>query len=63
MFIRSSDRDLLHPIDAVPARPPRVRHLYPMRILARVFAVVGLASAVYTLALIGLFFQSAIITF
>ena len=63
MFIRSSDRDLLHKVDSVKAKPQHVRHLYPMRIWARVFGFLGLASAVYTIALIVMFFHGEIIAF
>ncbi len=63
MFIRSSDRDLLLKVDTVKAHPMRVRHYYPMRIAARVFAFLGLATVVYTVALIGMFFQSGIVAF
>jgi hypothetical protein len=40
---------------------PRRKKTYPLRILARVFAVIGMAAAVYATTLVGLFFQSGII--
>ena len=42
---------------------PRVRKNYPLRFLARVFAVVGMATTVYATALVALFFHSGIIAF
>jgi hypothetical protein len=41
----------------------RLRHLYPLRIMARVFAILGLAAVVYSVVLIEMNFQSQIIAF
>jgi len=42
--------------------PPRCGH-YPLRIMARVFAFLGLAAVVYSVVLIEMNFQSQIIAF
>ena len=69
MFIRTLDQRLLQKKRFVLKSAPipqhaRQRHrIYPLRILARVFTVIGLAAAVYAAALVGLFFHSGIIVF
>jgi len=39
----------------------RAPKIYPLRIIARIFTIIGMATAVYATALVGLFFQSGII--
>ena len=69
MFIRTLDQSLISHeqsiCKAVQVAPqfPRRKNIYPLRFLARVFAVIGMATAVYATTLIGLFFQSGIIAF
>jgi len=42
---------------------PRTQKIYPLRVLARIFAFIGMATTVYATTLVGLFFQSGIIAF
>lgn len=39
------------------------RRLYPLRVLARIFSVFGIATAVYAVALVAVAVQSSIIEF
>ncbi len=39
------------------------RKPYPLRVLARIFAAIGMATVVYAVTLVGLVFQSKIIAF
>ena len=68
MFIRTSDRDLLIETPShVPMQPkppkPAARRPYPLRIAARIFAVIGAATALYAITLIGMIFHSGILVF
>ncbi|MEL0107642.1 MAG: hypothetical protein ACO3MW_07005 [Rhodospirillales bacterium] len=69
MFIRTLDQRLSSQApfvskaaQVVPSTTRR-RHYYPLRILARAFTVIGVATAVYATALISLSFHSGIIAF
>lgn len=67
MFIRTLDQRLSSQASSVSkpvqiaALKPKRRKYYPMRILARVFAIIGMATAVYATTLVGIFVNSGII--
>ena len=67
MFIRALDQRLASSGQSickavkVASVVPRRRKIYPLRFLARIFTVIGMATAVYATTLVGLFFHSGII--